>query len=139
MDGEKTILGTNGMEWSTDLPALYGPALMEQHTSFKQGIHRSSKIEFLEHEEGKGYRQDGCLSIDCSRRDLTLTRFLSGHSRSLTFSVNSKCFEICPKCTAEQATPDHILARLGLSQQDLVPNPLLTLDFFRVHRLMDLI
>ncbi|GBN98462.1 hypothetical protein AVEN_140154-1 [Araneus ventricosus] len=82
----------------------------------------------------------GCLSIDCSRRDqTTLTRFLSGPIRSLAFSDNSKCFEICPKCTAEEATPDHILACLGLFQQDLVSNPLLTLDFFRVHRLMDLI
>ncbi|GBM22815.1 hypothetical protein AVEN_226485-1 [Araneus ventricosus] len=82
----------------------------------------------------------GCLSIDYSRLDqTTLIRFLSGHIRSLTFSDNSKCFEICPKCTAEQATPDHILACLGLSKQGLVSNPLLTLDFFRVHRLMDLI
>ncbi|GBL73124.1 hypothetical protein AVEN_159212-1 [Araneus ventricosus] len=91
----------------------------------------------------RGSRPGGCLSIvsiNCSRRDqTTLTRFLSGHIRSLTFSDNSKCFEICPKCTAEQATPDHILACLGFSKQDLVPNPLMTLDFFRGHRLMDLI
>ncbi|GBO40762.1 hypothetical protein AVEN_88824-1, partial [Araneus ventricosus] len=88
----------------------------------------------------QGSRPGGCLSIDCSGCDqTTLTRFLSGHIRSLTFSDNSKCFEICPKCTAEQATPDHILACLGLSKQDLVSNPLLTLDFFRMHRLIDLI
>ncbi|GBM63031.1 hypothetical protein AVEN_54711-1 [Araneus ventricosus] len=94
-----------------------------------------------EHHWYRGSRPGGCLSNDCSRRDqTTLTRFLSGRSfRSLAFSDNSKCFEICPKCTAEQATLDHILACLGLSKQDLVPNPLLTLDFFRVHRLMDLI
>ncbi|GBO25453.1 hypothetical protein AVEN_243962-1, partial [Araneus ventricosus] len=36
------------------------------------------------------------------------------------------------------AIPDPILACLGLSKQDLVSNPLLTLDFLRVHRLMDL-
>ncbi|GBO09923.1 hypothetical protein AVEN_27656-1, partial [Araneus ventricosus] len=88
----------------------------------------------------QGSRPGGCLSIDCSRRDqTTLIRFLSGHIRSLTFSNNSKCFEICPKCTAEQATLDHILACLGLSQQGLISNCLLTLVFFRVHRLMDLI
>ncbi|GBM24249.1 hypothetical protein AVEN_22579-1 [Araneus ventricosus] len=88
----------------------------------------------------QGSRPGDCLSLDCSRRDqTTLTRFLSAHIRSLTFYDNSKCFEICPQCTAEQATPDHILACLGLSKQDLVSNPLLTLDFFRVHRLMDLI
>ncbi|GBN37890.1 hypothetical protein AVEN_185925-1, partial [Araneus ventricosus] len=88
----------------------------------------------------QGSPPDGCLSIDCSRRDqTTLTRFLSRPTRSLTFSDNSKCFEICPKCTAEQATPDHILAFLVFSKQDLVCNPLLTLYFFRVHWLMDLI
>ncbi|GBO38923.1 hypothetical protein AVEN_223186-1 [Araneus ventricosus] len=88
----------------------------------------------------QGSRPGGCLSIDCSRRDQpTLTRFLSGHIRSLTFSHNSKCFEICPICTAEQATPDHILARLRLSKKNLVYNPLLTSDFFRVHRLKVLI
>ncbi|GBN82081.1 hypothetical protein AVEN_86900-1 [Araneus ventricosus] len=87
-----------------------------------------------------GSRPGGCLSIDCNRHNqTTLTRFLRGYIRSLTFSDNFKCFEICPKCTAEQATPDHILACLGLSKQDLVSNPLLTLDFFRVHRLMDLV
>ncbi|GBO34130.1 hypothetical protein AVEN_6386-1 [Araneus ventricosus] len=90
-----------------------------------------------EHHWYQGSRPGGCLSIDCDQT--TLTRFLSGHIRSLTFSDNSKCFEICPKCTAEQATPDHILACLGLSQQDLVSNSLLNLYFFRVHRLMDLI
>ncbi|GBN55762.1 hypothetical protein AVEN_113875-1 [Araneus ventricosus] len=88
----------------------------------------------------QGSRPGGCLSIGCNRRDQTiLTRFLSGHIRSLTFSDNSKCFENFPKCIAEQATPDHILGCLGLSKQDLVPNPLLTLDFFRVLRFMDLI
>ncbi|GBO01445.1 hypothetical protein AVEN_111169-1 [Araneus ventricosus] len=88
----------------------------------------------------QGSRPGGCLSIDCNRRDQeTLTRFLSGHIRSFTFSDNSKCFEICPKYTTEQAIPDHILVCLGLSKQDLVSNPLLTLDFFRVHRLMGLI
>ncbi|GBN38862.1 hypothetical protein AVEN_210583-1 [Araneus ventricosus] len=88
----------------------------------------------------QGSRPGGCLSIACSRHDqTTLTRLLSGHIRSLSFSYNSECFEICLKCTAEQAAPDHVLACLELSKQDLVSNPLLTLDFFRVHRLMDLI
>ncbi|GBM49888.1 hypothetical protein AVEN_92155-1 [Araneus ventricosus] len=68
----------------------------------------------------QGSRPGGCLSTDCNRRDqTTLTRFLSGHIRGLTFSDNSKCFGICPKCTTEKATPDHVLACLGLSKQDL--------------------
>ncbi|GBO43162.1 hypothetical protein AVEN_250049-1 [Araneus ventricosus] len=91
-----------------------------------------------EHHWYQGSRPGGCLSIDCNRRDqTTVTRFLSGHIISLTFSDNSKCFEICPKCTAEQVTPDHILACPRLFKQDLVSNPLLTFDFFRVHMLMD--
>ncbi|GBM49559.1 hypothetical protein AVEN_1889-1 [Araneus ventricosus] len=54
------------------------------------------------HHRYQGSLPGGCLSIDCSRRDqTTLTRFLSGHIRSLTFSDISKCFEICPKCTEE--------------------------------------
>ncbi|GBN08991.1 hypothetical protein AVEN_215967-1 [Araneus ventricosus] len=65
----------------------------------------------------QGFRPGGCLSIDCNRRNkTTLTRFLSRHIRSLTFSDNRKCFEICPKCAAEQGTPDRILACLGLSK-----------------------
>ncbi|GBO44398.1 hypothetical protein AVEN_47926-1 [Araneus ventricosus] len=93
-----------------------------------------------EHHWYQASRTGGCLSIDCNRRDQTTPiRSLSGHIRSLTFSDNSKCFGIFPKCTAEQAIPDHILTCLGLSKQDLVSNPLLTLDFFRVHRFMDLI
>ncbi|GBN19166.1 hypothetical protein AVEN_257036-1 [Araneus ventricosus] len=88
----------------------------------------------------QGSRPGGCLSTDCSRRDqTTLTLFLSGHIRSLTFSDISKRFEIYPKCTAEHTTSDTILACLGLSKQDLVSNPLLALDFFRVYRLIDLI
>ncbi|GBM92737.1 hypothetical protein AVEN_11997-1 [Araneus ventricosus] len=88
----------------------------------------------------QGSRPGGCLSADCSRRDqTTFTLFLSGRIRSLTFSDISKCFEICPKCTAEHTTHDPILACLGLSKQDLVSNPLLALDFFRVYRLMNLI
>ncbi|GBM37411.1 hypothetical protein AVEN_154255-1 [Araneus ventricosus] len=104
----------------------------------KAGIKQSVLITPV-HRWYQGFRPGGCLSIDSRRDQTTLTRFLSGHIRSLTFSHNSKCFEICPKCTAEQATLDHILACLGLSKQDLVSNPLLTLDFFRVHRFMDLI
>ncbi|GBM34056.1 hypothetical protein AVEN_162233-1 [Araneus ventricosus] len=109
---------------------------------FSRAKRRNKNIWLIppEHHWYQGSRPGGCLSIDCSRRhQTTLTRFLSGHIRSLTCSHNSKCFEICPKCTAEYATSDHILACPGLSQQDLVSNPLLTLDFFRVHRLMDLI
>ncbi|GBO34723.1 hypothetical protein AVEN_187277-1 [Araneus ventricosus] len=113
-----------------------------QETTFRQLHMTFFRIWLIPpvHRWYQGSQPGGCLSIACNRRDqTTLTRFFSGHIRSLTFSDNSKCFEVCPKCTAQQVTPDHILACLELSKHDLGSNPLLTLDFFRVHRLMDLI
>ncbi|GFX42998.1 RNase H domain-containing protein [Trichonephila clavipes] len=81
----------------------------------------------------------GSLVRGSSRRDQTaLTRFLSGHLMSLTFVDGIKNFEICTKYSA-QASPGHILSCLGVTRQDLVQDPLLVLDFFRVNELMDLI
>ncbi|GFU51947.1 RNase H domain-containing protein [Trichonephila clavipes] len=68
-----------------------------------------------------------------------ITRFLSGHLMSLTFVDDIKHFEICPKCSSAQATPGHILSCLELTRQDLVQDPHLVLDFFRINGLMDLI
>ncbi|GFS76591.1 RNase H domain-containing protein [Trichonephila clavipes] len=82
----------------------------------------------------------GSLARGSSRRDQTaLTRFLSGHLMSLTFVDDIKYFKICTKCSSAQASPGHILSCLGLTRQDLVQDPLLVLDFFRVNGLMDLI
>ncbi|GFU64088.1 uncharacterized protein TNCV_481721 [Trichonephila clavipes] len=71
--------------------------------------------------------------------DVVLTRFLSGHLMSLTFVDDIKHFEICTKCSSAEASPGPILFCLGLTRQDLVQDPLLVLDFFRVNGLMDLI
>ncbi len=57
----------------------------------------------------------------------------------MTYIDGNKHFEICTKCSAAQASPDHILSCLGLTRQDLVQAPLLVLDFLRVNKLMDLI
>ncbi|GFU41439.1 RNase H domain-containing protein [Trichonephila clavipes] len=82
----------------------------------------------------------GSLVRGTSRRDQTaLTLFLSGHLMSLTFVDGIKHFEICTKCSFAQAFPGHILSCLGLTRQDLVQDPLLLLDFFRVNGRMDLI
>ncbi|GFX71696.1 RNase H domain-containing protein [Trichonephila clavipes] len=81
----------------------------------------------------------GSLVRGSGRRDQTeLTRFLSGHLMSLIFIDGIKNFEIFIKCSA-QASPGPILSWLGLTRQDLVQDPLLVLDFFRVNGLMDLI
>ncbi|GFS89625.1 RNase H domain-containing protein [Trichonephila clavipes] len=81
----------------------------------------------------------GSFVLGSSRRDQTmLTRFLISHLMSLTFVDGIKHFEICTKCSV-QASPGDILSFLRLTRQDLVQDPLLVLDFFRVNGLMDLI
>ncbi|GFY60893.1 hypothetical protein TNIN_181141 [Trichonephila inaurata madagascariensis] len=42
-----------------------------------------------------------------------LTRFLSGHFRSLTYTGGAKSYAICTKCTIGLATPKHILEQLS--------------------------
>ncbi|GBO44502.1 hypothetical protein AVEN_2995-1 [Araneus ventricosus] len=47
--------------------------------------------------------------MNCS--PIVLDSCMEPEKRNL-FESPALCFEICPKCTAEQATPDHILACL---------------------------
>ncbi|GFW09028.1 uncharacterized protein TNCV_3081201 [Trichonephila clavipes] len=80
----------------------------------------------------------GSLDRGSSRRDQNaLTRFLSGHLLSLSFVDVIKNFGVSSKCSSAHASPGHILFCLGLTRQDLVQDPLLVLDFFRVNGLMD--
>ncbi|GFV52922.1 hypothetical protein TNCV_2875901 [Trichonephila clavipes] len=41
-----------------------------------------------------------------------------------------KVFPICTRCSAYQASPEHILDCLGLSKQDLYEDPLIVLGLF---------
>ncbi|GFX69942.1 RNase H domain-containing protein [Trichonephila clavipes] len=43
------------------------------------------------------------------------------------------------RCSACQASPEHILDCLELSKQDIYEDPLMTLDFLRVNEIMDLV
>ncbi|GFS90097.1 RNase H domain-containing protein [Trichonephila clavipes] len=49
----------------------------------------------------------------------------------------NKVFPTCVRCSACQASPEHILDYLGLSKQDLYEDPLMVLDFLRVNEIMD--
>ncbi|GFY35456.1 RNase H domain-containing protein [Trichonephila clavipes] len=81
----------------------------------------------------------GSLFLQCSRKEQTiLTRFRSGHLRTLTFRDGNKVFPTCVRCSACQVSPEHILDYLGLSKQDLYEDPLMVLDFLRVNGIMDL-
>ncbi|GFT37912.1 RNase H domain-containing protein [Trichonephila clavipes] len=92
------------------------------------------------HHRYEAKRPGGSLFLQCSRQEQTiLTRFQSGHLRALTFRDGNKVFPTCVRCSACQASPEHILDCLGLSKQDLYEDPLMVLDFLRVNGIMDLV
>ncbi|GFW17783.1 RNase H domain-containing protein [Trichonephila clavipes] len=85
-------------------------------------------------------RPGGFPFLQCSRKEQTIpTHFQSGHLRTLTFRDSNKVFPTCVRCSASQASPEHILDCLGLSKQDLYEDLLIVLDFLRVNGIMDLI
>ncbi|GBM91272.1 hypothetical protein AVEN_7708-1 [Araneus ventricosus] len=66
-----------------------------------------------------------------------LSRFVSGHLRSCSFSHGNKVFPVCAKCGVASASPERILSCLRLSRESFETDPLLALDFLRVSGLMD--
>ncbi|GBO08986.1 hypothetical protein AVEN_15995-1 [Araneus ventricosus] len=60
-----------------------------------------------------------------------LSRFVSGHLRSCSFSHGNKVFPVCAKCGVASASPEHILSCLRLSRETFETDPLLALDFLR--------
>ncbi|GBM10930.1 hypothetical protein AVEN_171418-1 [Araneus ventricosus] len=80
----------------------------------------------------------GSICLACDRADQTaLSRFVSGHLRSCSFSHGNKVFPVCAKCGVASASPEHILSCLRLSRETFEADPLLALDFLRVSGLMD--
>ncbi|GBM01619.1 hypothetical protein AVEN_60030-1 [Araneus ventricosus] len=80
----------------------------------------------------------GSICLSCDRADQTaLSRFVSGHLRSCSFSHGNKVFPVCAKCGVASESPEHILSCLRLSRETFETDPLLALDFLRVSGLMD--
>ncbi|GFX89067.1 RNase H domain-containing protein [Trichonephila clavipes] len=79
------------------------------------------------------------IYINNRQEQTILTRFWSGHLQTLTFKDVKKVFPTCVRCSACQASPEHILDCLGLSKQDLYEDPLMILDILRVNEIMDLV
>ncbi|GBN49098.1 hypothetical protein AVEN_207958-1 [Araneus ventricosus] len=80
----------------------------------------------------------GSIGLACDRADQTaLSRFVSGHLRSCSFSHGNKVFPVCAKCGVASASPEHILSCLRLSRETFETDPLLALDFLRVSGLMN--
>ncbi|GFY14827.1 uncharacterized protein TNCV_648701 [Trichonephila clavipes] len=85
-------------------------------------------------------RPGGSLAHGFTRQDQTLlTRFRSGHIKSMKISEGRKSFGMCTNCSSEPAKPAHILECLGLTKQDLADVTLLVLDFQKAYDVMDLV
>ncbi|GBM40076.1 hypothetical protein AVEN_23163-1 [Araneus ventricosus] len=84
------------------------------------------------------FRNGGSIGLACDRADQTaLSRFVSGHLRSCSFSHGNKVFPVCAKCGVASASPEHILSCLRLSRETFETDPLLALDFLRVSGIID--
>ncbi|KAF8791391.1 hypothetical protein HNY73_006268 [Argiope bruennichi] len=58
----------------------------------------------------------GALSFGGARQDQTaLSRFKSGHLKTIRFSGGNKIFPICTKCNSSGATAEHLLRCIGFS------------------------
>ncbi|GBN04468.1 hypothetical protein AVEN_84038-1 [Araneus ventricosus] len=80
----------------------------------------------------------GSIGLACDRADQTaLSRFVSGHLRSCSFSHGNKVFPVCAKCGVASASPEHILSCLRLSREAFVKDPLLALDFLGLASLIN--
>ncbi|GBL80379.1 hypothetical protein AVEN_92286-1 [Araneus ventricosus] len=89
------------------------------------------------------YRSEGpgaTVHFKGDRKDQTaLTRLTSGHLKSLRFSRGDEKFSICTKCNMIEATPQHLLDRDALVQDDLLKRPDFVLEVMKKNDLMDLI
>ncbi|GBN26009.1 hypothetical protein AVEN_141622-1 [Araneus ventricosus] len=86
----------------------------------------------LSHDWYKRSSPGGSIGLACDRADQTaVSRFLSGHLRSCSFSHGNKVFPVCAKCGVASASPEHILSCLRLSRETFETDPLLALDFLR--------
>ncbi|GBN34197.1 hypothetical protein AVEN_25462-1 [Araneus ventricosus] len=90
------------------------------------------------HDWYKRSNPGGSIGLACDRADQTaLSRFVSSHLRSCSFSHGNKDFPVCTRCGVASESPVHILSCLRLSRETLETDPFLALDFLRVSGLMD--
>ncbi|GBN77438.1 hypothetical protein AVEN_146609-1 [Araneus ventricosus] len=68
-----------------------------------------------------------------------ITRFISGHSRTLSYLQGQKVFPVCLKCDRHQSTPDHLLSCMELEKRKLFESPALVRDSLWASGLMDLV
>ncbi|UYV74228.1 SETMAR [Cordylochernes scorpioides] len=87
------------------------------------------------------YEEDsrGALNIRNRQHQTTLTRFRTSHLKPLKIENNNKIYPTCPKCSLAPAAPEHILACIRCTKQDLWERPLLIIKQLEEHELMELV
>ncbi|UYV64878.1 hypothetical protein LAZ67_3002250 [Cordylochernes scorpioides] len=86
-----------------------------------------------------GVNTGGALNIRNRLHQTTLTRFRTGHLKPLKIENNNKIYPTCPKCSLTPAAPEHILACIRCTKQDLWERPLLIIKQIEEHELMEFI
>ncbi|UYV80245.1 hypothetical protein LAZ67_18002138, partial [Cordylochernes scorpioides] len=81
----------------------------------------------------------GALNIRNRQHQTTLTRFRTGHLKPLKIENNNKIYPTCPKCSLSPAAPEHILACIRCTKQDLWERPLLIIKQLEEHELMEFV
>ncbi|UYV70112.1 hypothetical protein LAZ67_7001835 [Cordylochernes scorpioides] len=84
-----------------------------------------------------GVNPGGALNI--RQHQTTLTRFRTGHLKPLKIENNNKIYPTCPKCSLAPAAPEHILACIRCTKQDLWERPLLIIKQLEEHELMEFV
>ncbi|GBN46695.1 hypothetical protein AVEN_273775-1 [Araneus ventricosus] len=69
----------------------------------------------------------------------TITSFISGHTRTLSYVQGQKVFPVCLKCNTHQSTPDHLLSCMELENRNLFESPALVRAFLWASGLLDLV
>ncbi|UYV65879.1 hypothetical protein LAZ67_3005786, partial [Cordylochernes scorpioides] len=108
----------------------------------KEPLPQKNKLTFKEietHSWYSGVNPGGALNIRNRQHQTTLTRFRRGHFMPLKIENNNKIYPTCPKCSLAPAAPEHILACIRCTKQDLWERPLLIIKQLEEHELMEFV
>ncbi|GBO22683.1 hypothetical protein AVEN_200877-1 [Araneus ventricosus] len=73
---------------------------------------------------------EAALEVKGDRKlQTTITRFISGHIRTLSYVQGQKVFPVCLKCNTHRSSPDHLLSCMELEKRNLFESPALVRDF----------
>ncbi|UYV71655.1 hypothetical protein LAZ67_8004009 [Cordylochernes scorpioides] len=120
------------------LPQKNKLTFKEIETLAKTKINKNWRIP-PKHSLYSGVNPGGALNIRNRQHQTTLTRFRTCHLKPLKIENNNKIYPTCPKCSLAPAAPEHILACIRCTKQDLWERPLLIIKQLEEHELMDFV